>query len=273
MPAVETILFVSAVFFLAGFVKGVIGLGLPTVSLALLAATIGLKPAVAVLILPALATNAIQAVTGGSFLEIVRRTWAFILVAFVCTWLGAGILAGSASPAFAALLGLVTATYAGISLATPQIVMPKNWESILSPSLGCVAGFLTGFTGTFVVPGVMYLQSLGFSRNKLIQAMGILFASSSIALGVSLGGHDLISGNLAILSAIALIPAFFGMYIGFKIRNRLNDRQFRRIFLVSLLILGIYIMARSLTANLTTMITELLFLAQSMGSHHLTLAV
>ena len=122
MPSVETILLVSVVFLIAGFVKGVIGLGLPTVSLALLAATIGLKPAVAVLILPALATNAIQAMTGSNILEIVRRTWTFILVAFVCTWLGAIILAGSASPAFAALLGLVTAAYAGFSLAAPHIL-------------------------------------------------------------------------------------------------------------------------------------------------------
>ena len=100
MPSVDTILFVSVVFLIAGFVKGVIGLGLRPSPWALLAATIGLKPAVAVLILPALATNAIQAMTGSSLLEIVRRTWTFILVAFVCTWLGASILAGSTSPAF-----------------------------------------------------------------------------------------------------------------------------------------------------------------------------
>ena len=261
MPTVDTILLVSVVFLIAGFVKGVIGLGLPTVSLALLAATLGLKPAVAVLILPALATNTIQAMTGGNFLKIVRRTWTFILVAFVCTWLGAGILAGSASPAFAALLGLVTAAYAGVSLAAPQIVMPKNWEPMLSPALGGVSGMVTGLTGTFVVPGVMYLHSLGFSRDKLIQAMGILFTMSSIALGISLGGHGLISSNLIIVSAIALIPAFFGMLIGVKFRNRLNNRQFRRVFFVSLLFLGVYIMARSLSADLTAMTVTLPFLA------------
>ena len=261
MSSVDTILLVSVVFLIAGFVKGVIGLGLPTVSLALLAATLGLKPAVAVLILPALATNTIQAMTGGNFLKIVRRTWTFILVAFVCTWLGAGILAGSASPAFAALLGLVTAAYAGVSLAAPQIVMPKNWEPMLSPALGGVSGMVTGLTGTFVVPGVMYLHSLGFSRDKLIQAMGILFTMSSIALGISLGGHGLISSNLIIVSAIALIPAFFGMLIGVKFRNRLNNRQFRRVFFVSLLFLGVYIMARSLSADLTAMTVTLPFLA------------
>lgn len=261
MPSVDTIILVSVVFLIAGFVKGVIGLGLPTVSLALLAATLGLKSAVAVLILPALATNTIQAMTGGSLLEIVRRTWTFILVAFVCTWLGASILAGSASPAFAALLGLVTAVYAGVSLATPQIVMPKNWEPVLSPALGGVSGMVTGLTGTFVVPGVMYLHSLGFSGDKLIQAMGILFTMSSIALGISLGGHGLVPSTLIIVSAIALIPAFFGMLIGVKFRNRLNNRQFRRVFFVSLLFLGIYIMARSLSADLTAMTVTLPFLA------------
>ena len=250
MPSVETILLVSVVFLIAGFVKGVIGLGLPTVSLALLAATIGLKPAVAVLILPALATNTIQAMTGSNILEIVRRTWAFILVAFVCTWLGASILAGSTSPAFAALLGLVTAAYAGFSLAAPQIVMPKNWEPVLSPALGGISGMVTGLTGTFVVPGVMYLHSLGFSKDKLIQGMGILFTMSSLALGISLGSHGLISNKLIVVSAIALIPAFFGMFIGVKFRNRLNNKQFRRVFFVSLLFLGIYIMARSLSVNL-----------------------
>ena len=250
MPSVDTIILVSVVFLIAGFVKGVIGLGLPTVSLALLAATLGLKSAVAVLILPALATNTIQAMTGGSLLEIVRRTWTFILVAFVCTWLGTSILAGSASPAFAALLGLVTAVYAGFSLATPQIVMPKNWESILSPALGSISGMMTGLTGTFVVPGVMYLHSLGFAKDKLIQAMGILFTMSSLALGISLGSHGLISNKLIVVSAIALIPAFFGMLIGVKFRNRLNNKQFRRVFFLSLLFLGIYIMARSVSVNL-----------------------
>ena len=109
---------------------------------------------------------------------------------------------------------------------------------------------VTGLTGTFVVPGVMYLHSLGFSKDKLIQGMGILFTMSSLALGISLGSHELISNKLIVVSAIALIPAFFGMLVGVKFRNRLNHKQFRRVFFVSLLFLGIYIMARSLSVNL-----------------------
>ncbi len=246
MPPLETILIVCVVFVVAGLVKGVIGLGLPTVSLALLTATIGLKPAMAVLVLPALLTNIVQAMTGGAFLDILRRTWVFILVAFVCTWLGTGILAGSSSPFLPALLGLVTATYAGLSLATPQFVMPKKWELAATPALGAVAGMVTGLTGTFVVPGVMYLQSLGFSKNTFIQSMGILFTMASLSLGVGLSGHGLISEDLTTLSVIALIPAFAGMFVGVKIRNRLDEVKFRKVFFVSLLILGLYIIVRSL---------------------------
>jgi uncharacterized membrane protein YfcA len=246
MPPLETILIACVVFVVAGLVKGVIGLGLPTVSLALLTATIGLKPAMAVLVLPALLTNIVQAMTGGAFLDILRRTWVFILVAFVCTWLGTGILAGSSSPFLPALLGLVTATYAGLSLATPQFVMPKKWELAATSALGAVAGMVTGLTGTFVVPGVIYLQSLGFSKNTFIQSMGFLFTMASLSLGVGLSGHGLISEDLITLSVIALIPAFAGMFVGVKIRNRLDEVKFRKVFFVSLFILGLYIIFRSL---------------------------
>ena len=257
MLSLESIFLVSVVFVIAGFVKGVIGLGLPTVSLALLAATIELKTALAVLVLPALATNVVQALTGGALLKIVRRTWTFMVFASVFTWLGTGILAASDAPAFAALLGFVTVAYAGISLASLQIVISKKWEVLVSPGLGVIAGIITGLTGTFVVPGVMYLQSLKFSKDKFIQAMGILFTAASLALGISLGGHGLITVNLGFVSAMAIAPAFFGMYIGTKIRNKLDDRKFRRVFFISLMLLGIYIVVRSITINVTPMTTAL----------------
>jgi uncharacterized membrane protein YfcA len=56
----KTLLFVSAVFFLAGFVKGVIGLGLPTIAMGLLAIVMSPVEAAGLLILPSLLTNAWQ---------------------------------------------------------------------------------------------------------------------------------------------------------------------------------------------------------------------
>jgi uncharacterized membrane protein YfcA len=91
----------------------------------------------------------------------------------------------------------------------------------------------------------MYLQGLGFDRDALIQAMGMLFALSTLALAVVLASHDLMNGRLGTASLLALAPAVFGMVVGQRIRQRLPEERFRRVFFVSLLVLGGYIALRS----------------------------
>src|SRR5262245_49595581 len=56
--------FIPAAFLLAGFVKGVIGLGLPTVSMGLLAVTMAPGQAIAIVIVPAIVTNVWQTLAG-----------------------------------------------------------------------------------------------------------------------------------------------------------------------------------------------------------------
>ena len=70
-----TLALVAGVLLLAGTVKGVVGLGLPTVTLALLTATTGLEAAVAVMLLPSLVTNLWQALAGGGFAVLL---WGFL---------------------------------------------------------------------------------------------------------------------------------------------------------------------------------------------------
>ncbi len=67
--------FVLAVFVLAGFIKGVIGLGLPTISMGLLAVVLSPVEAAALLILPSLVTNVWQMVDGPHLRSLLRRLW------------------------------------------------------------------------------------------------------------------------------------------------------------------------------------------------------
>ena len=76
-----TLSVIAAAFFLAGLVKGVVGFGLPPVSLALLTTTLGLQPAVALLLAPAISTNAWQATVGGNGRAILSRIWPFLFLA------------------------------------------------------------------------------------------------------------------------------------------------------------------------------------------------
>lgn len=238
------LLWIGAVFLLAGTVKGTIGLGLPSISLGLLAATMDLRVAMIVLLAPNAVTNLWQAFSGGHFRLLLRRLWLFLLCAAGAIWLGSAALTAVDTKTLAALLGLLLALYAAIGLARPPLSIPARHEIWAGPLLGLVNGVLTGLTGSFVVPGVPYLQALGLSRDQLVQAMGLLFMASTIALGLALGGRSLLTGELLWLSLAAVIPALAGMGLGRRLRHRLSETGFRRAFYGALLLLGGYIVVR-----------------------------
>lgn len=243
----ETLAIIAGTFLLAGCVKGVIGLGVPTVSLALLTATLGLTPAMALLLLPSLVTNIWQALAGDALAMILRRLWLLLLAVCVGTWLGVRVLAQADTALLSALLGGILCLYSAWSLLRPSLRQPGDAERWLSPLAGLVNGVLTGLTGSFVVPGVLYLQALGLRRDVLVQAMGVLFTVSTAALAAALGGYQMVSVDLAALSAAAVLPALLGMQAGRLVRQRLSEATFRRVFFIALFLLGAWIAVRALT--------------------------
>jgi uncharacterized membrane protein YfcA len=246
MPDTALLFAVAATFLLAGLVKGVIGLGLPTVSLALLTATLGLPQAMALLLVPSFATNVWQALSGGNGWTVARRIWPFLVMATVTVGIGALALTRVDPDLLSALLGLLLIAYSIVNLGGIHIAVPAAHEVWVGPAIGAANGVLTGMTGSFVVPGVMFLQAIGLPRDMLVQAMGMLFTLSTIALAAALGGNGLLSAELGGLSAAALVPAIAGMVLGQKLRNRLSETVFRRCFFVGLLAMGLYIVAGAL---------------------------
>jgi uncharacterized membrane protein YfcA len=107
----ETLVAVALIFTLAGFVKGVAGLGLPTIAIALMAVFIGLKEGIALMVVPTIATNVWQALAGGQFIALVRRFWTLLLAAALGAWVGAGILAKSDAMLLSAMLGVLLCIY------------------------------------------------------------------------------------------------------------------------------------------------------------------
>ncbi|MCP4047677.1 MAG: sulfite exporter TauE/SafE family protein [Gammaproteobacteria bacterium] len=239
------LIIIICTFFLAGTVKGVVGLGLPTVSLGLLTVALDLPTAMALLLLPSFVTNLWQAIAGGNGTEILRRIWPFLLMATATVWIGAIALTRIDLWLLSALLGGLLITYALISLVGIRLNISRQQEVWAGPLIGTVNGVLTGMTGSFAVPGVMFLQAIGLPRDMLIQAMGMLFTVSTLALAAALKFNNLLTVEHGILSAAALVPAMIGMVLGQVIRRRLPERIFQKTFFVALLLLGAYIIANA----------------------------
>ncbi len=233
---------VAFAFCIAGFVKGMVGLGLPTVSLGLLSLFVDLPTAMALLVMPSLVTNIWQAITGGEFTYLFRRLWLFLLLAFIMVHVGAELFNMVEMALLQRSLGALLLLYALLALVRKPLRLSPIQERVSSPICGAINGILTGLTGTLFVPGVMFLQAIGLSRDALVQAMGMLFAVSTASLGLALYWHGRMSFDVGILSCAALLPALFGMGVGQVSRVHLSQELFRRLFLIAIGGLGCHIL-------------------------------
>lgn len=236
----------AAVFLLAGAVKGVIGMGLPTVAIALLGLLVPPAQAAALLVVPSMVTNVWQFLAGPAARAVTRRFAGMMIAIALGTPLGIGLLTQGDSASVTALLGGVLALYGGIGLAAPRLAVARRHEPWLGPLAGLLTGAIAGATGVLVVPAVPYLSALRLERAELMQALGLSFSVSTLALALALAASGRFGAGLAAGSALALLPALAGMYVGQRIGRRLPPRAFRRCFFAGLAILGVYMMARAL---------------------------
>ena len=234
-----TVTIVMLVFLLAGGVKGVVGLGLPTVAIALLSATFGLEAALPLLVIPSFVTNIWQGAVGGRAKILLKRFGLALAIAPVSIWIGYHYIFIAAPELMERVLGAVLIFYAGAGLAKFRFSVPAGAEPVLTPLLGLANGLVTGVTGTFAVPMVMYLEALGLERDELVQMMGIAFSVSTAALAAVLIVHGAYRIDVGYVSAAAVVPALAGMAAGARIRARLTPAGFRRWLLVALALLGL----------------------------------
>lgn len=233
-------------FLLAGFVKGVIGLGLPTVAMGLLSTVMAPALAASLLIVPSFVTNVWQLATGPRFGALARRLWPMMAGVVVGTLAGTGFMQGSHAGQAAIALGVALMAYAVLGLTAMRFAVPPRAERWLGPVIGAVTGLMTAATGVFVIPAVPYLGALGLPKDDLIQALGLSFTVSTVALAAALAGGGSFEAGTAGASALALAPALIGMSVGGWVRGRVSERMFRRSFFLGLLALGAHLASRAL---------------------------
>jgi uncharacterized membrane protein YfcA len=195
--------------------------------------------AAALLLLPSLATNVLQC-AGRYFISICAVLWPM--------WLG--IVAGALLTPLPSLadggdmvragLGMLLLAYSAYGLARPTIALsPKPGARHLTAfAVGCVTGVLTAATGVFIVPMIMFLQMLGFEKEKLVQALGISFTVCTLTLGASLGWSASWRTLFSVEGALALVCAFAGMWLGLRLRDRIPAAGFRTLFFTMLALIG-----------------------------------
>ena len=236
---------IALVFLLAGFVKGVIGLGLPTIAMGLLGLWLSPASAAALLTVPGLVTNLVQ-MRGPAFRPLLHRL----------RWMLLGVVAGTAAGFWAwgglggrgasAGLGLALVAYAALGLVAGRPVLSAGAARRLAFPTGAATGAITAATGVFMLPMTPWLQANNLPREELVQALGIALFVSALSLGAALWWTGGFAGGAGWGSVLALLPALAGQWLGARLRRLLPEAAFRRVFFLGILTLGAHLLWRSL---------------------------
>lgn len=235
----------AAVFVVAGTIKGVTGLGLPTVAIAGLSMVLPLAQAAALLVLPSLLTNVWQYLRCGVALAVWRRTRGLCLGIAAGAWLSPLPEVASAGPWAQALTGGLLTLYGLSGLIGLRLPAPGRHDTWIGPAMGLATGALTVASGVFVMPSVPYLQSLILNKETLIGALGLTFTVCTLCLWASLGAGGVRTEALA-ASAAMLVPALAGLGLGAFARQRLSEAAFKRGFQIAISALGLTMVLRAL---------------------------
>lgn len=240
----DYILIVGLAFLVAGFVKGVTGMGLPPIAIGLMAVAVPPVQAAALIVIPSMVSNLWQMWAGPSLWGAARRFGSLLFMVCVGAVFGLGVLTGS-TPAYATMaLGIVLFVYAVLGLFKFNMQVNGRHERWASPLVGALTGFLAGATGVSSVPSAPYMNSLGMDKDALLQALGLVFSVGTLALAVGLYFKGKFEVAAAWESTLCLVPAMLGVFAGQKCRAMLAAETFKTVFFLGLLFLGGYMIIR-----------------------------
>jgi uncharacterized membrane protein YfcA len=232
----------------AGFVKGSVGFAMPLIMISGLTLFMDPLLAIAGVILPTVATNFLQAFRFGwrEMKATVLEYRRYILIVCVVIVIVAQFVASIPTQTFYLIVGVPVLLLSVIQLAGVQFRIPERRRRLAEWGVGLVAGGLGGITGTWGPPTVLYLIALETPKAKQLLVQGVVYGLGSVSL---LAGH-IQSGVLSLttvpFSAVLLIPAFFGLQLGFRMSDRMNPEVFRKATLIVLIIAGANLVRRGI---------------------------
>ena len=245
-----TYLAVLSFLFAAGTTKGLIGVGTPAIAVPLLNLVLDLPATVALLSVPLILTNIPQAIEGDPLCVVLKRLLPVFLGLAFGVFVGITLLALVASIYLKPVVGLILISIAATMLLSPRVRVPRHLEPIASPAAGIVGGLTGGLAaspGPFVF---LYLLALGIERDRFVQYASMFLIVAATLMTLALGGEGLLSRSDAVVSVIASVPIFAGMWVGRRVRHLLSQSLFRKLVIGLVAISGVLLATDNLRFSL-----------------------
>ena len=234
------------IFFVGGLVKGTIGVGLPTVTLTLLSFFFDIKDSISFILIPVILTNLFQMLDGKNLKSIFQQTKFFLFTSVVFVIPGFLILRAIDSKIILIILASLLVLNSSLVLFNKIITIKKHDSFLAQFWIGALTGITTGATSIYTMPFIFLIQSLKFSKEKLIQLMGLSFFLYSLSQFALFYSFSMINEKVLLFSSMACLPILLGVIAGKYLRKILSEQIFKKLFNYMLLISGLTIIIKSI---------------------------
>lgn len=219
-----------AITLFAGFVKGAVGFAMPLILVSGFAILMPQDLALAGLILPTVLTNISQAFRQG--VGPARQTALtyrrFLIATVVCIGLSAPFADMIPRTVYLLLLGVPITVYAGLQLMGRSLAIRLQHRDRAEWGLGVIGGLYGGISGIWGPPLLVFLLSTGAEKLEAIRAQGVVFLIGAVMLLASHLATGLANLQTLGFSAALCLPALVGLFLGYRVQDRLNQARFRR---------------------------------------------
>lgn len=231
---------------MAGAVKGLTGIGLPTAAIAFMTLFLDPRTAIALVLFPMLGSNILQMARGGYLIRTVRRYFLFAIILFAGIAGTAYATQNTSDRALLVILGIVVLIFVGVSWKKMVPQLSDRYDRVAQVGFALFAGIIGGMTAAWGPPMAMYLSARGADKDEFIRATGFMISIGSLPLVFAYAQLGFMTGPLAGLSASMLLPTLIGMSVGAAYRRKLSGDGFRNAILIMFVVLGLNLIRRAI---------------------------
>ena len=240
LVSLPVFVFACAVTLLGGFVKGTVGFAMPLIMISGMGILIHPELVVAGIIIPIVLTNVMQVARAGlgEARAAAKEHWRYVVVVCVMILVAAQFVRSIPSNVMFIVLGVPVVVLCIIQLVGWRPQIPSHLRRPFEWTAGTLSGILGGLAGTWGPPTVLYLLALNTPRERQMAVQGVIYGLGSVMLLLGHLQSGILNADTWRFSAILVVPALIGMWLGFRLGDQFDQERFRRVTLWVLVIAG-----------------------------------
>jgi uncharacterized membrane protein YfcA len=252
MPGFESLTFATLVWILfvmviAGAMQGALGLGFPTVATPLITLVADIRTAIILVLLPCLATVALNLFRGGALRPVLAQFWMMPLYMLIGAAAGTHLFVAHPEFPYALLLAAMIFVYLNLDrLGRTEWPAVRRHRHLYAAVFGTMAGVSEGTANVAAPPLIVYYLGVGATPVVLVQALNLCFFTGKTTQFLTLSTAGGVEAVQWLVTLPLAVVAAAGAWAGIRVRGRIDAETYRRWLKWALFAMAIVLIAQQL---------------------------